>query len=116
MGILLNFSLLLNKTKNTFRWLCNIDDLFAHFFFYLKMICGSHDNPKGLVSGGRGFSVSGERPTFVARVQTGSAADQAGLLTGDRIIRVDGVDVSGCTSDALARIIRSLNLFRSLID
>lgn len=50
------------------------------------------------------FAVSGENGAFVVDVIPGSSAEQAGLLRGDVILRVDGSDVSA--PEDVARAVR----------
>jgi carboxyl-terminal processing protease len=52
--------------------------------------------------GGLGMSVEQEGDSvLVGRVFTGTPADRVGFQTGDRIVKVDGVDVTGLPLDAV---------------
>ena len=55
---------------------------------------------------GYGFTVSGNSPVKVCRVDPGSAAEAAGLKPDDCIVRIDGLNVSRSTADSVARIIK----------
>ena len=56
---------------------------------------------------GFGFTVAGTGPVVVGRVQSDSAASRAGLLQGDRVIRLNGQNVSSMPSETVAKMIRS---------
>ncbi|XP_066992612.2 rho guanine nucleotide exchange factor 12 isoform X3 [Anabrus simplex] len=54
---------------------------------------------------GYGMKVSGDNPVYVQSVKEGGAAEKAGLHHGDKIIKVNGVDVMQSThTDVVARI------------
>ena len=57
-----------------------------------------------LVSVGISFLWSGENFT-VSEVLEGSSAEAAGVLAGDRIIKIDGTSLSGLTSDEVALLL-----------
>ena len=46
---------------------------------------------------------------FVSDLQTGSCAEQAGLLRGDMILAVNGEDFVGVNYDTAARILKTLD-------
>jgi C-terminal processing protease CtpA/Prc len=48
-------------------------------------------------------------PCTISRITLGGPAYQAGLQPGDVIERVNGYNVLGAGTDAVARIIRSVN-------
>lgn len=55
---------------------------------------------------GFGFSLSDTTPVGVVHVEPGSSADHAGLRVNDRIIEVDGEDLSNASDKHVAAIIR----------
>jgi len=55
---------------------------------------------------GFGFTLSKEMPVFVNSVSPGSSADRAGILSGDRIIKVNGVSVVGHKHNEVVEMIR----------
>ena len=55
---------------------------------------------------GYGFTVTGSAPTWVCKVESGSAADMAGLSNLDNIVAIDGIDVSSASSKIVAKIIK----------
>lgn len=56
---------------------------------------------------GYGFTVSGQRPCLLSGILEGSPADQVGLKQGDRIMSVNGMDVSSASHENIVRIIGS---------
>ena len=44
-------------------------------------------------SGGFGFTLSGNCPVFIRSVDPGGAASKAGLRLGDRILKLNGLDI-----------------------
>ena len=52
---------------------------------------------------GFGFTITGELPCRLGGVVSGSAADCAGLQSGDRLIRINGEDVSALSHDEVVR-------------
>ena len=56
--------------------------------------------------GGFGFQVGGDRPAIIQKIQEDSISEQAGLLPGDNIIKIDEHDVSNLSSDTVARILK----------
>jgi hypothetical protein len=52
---------------------------------------------------GYGFTISGEKPCRLGAIVQGSSADRAGLQNGDRVISIDGHNVSGSTHDDVVR-------------
>ena len=44
-------------------------------------------------SGGFGFTLSGNCPVFIRSVDPGGVASKAGLCSGDRIIKLNGLDI-----------------------
>lgn len=62
---------------------------------------------------GFGFSISGQDPVVVCRVDSGSMAQIAGLGINDRILRIDGHNVARSNSEHVASLVRCVkNLFR----
>ena len=55
---------------------------------------------------GFGFTVKGSCPVAVGHVKPDSAAERAGLQTGDYIRRVNGLNVSRSSSKSVADIVR----------
>ncbi|XP_017794853.1 PREDICTED: rho guanine nucleotide exchange factor 11 isoform X2 [Habropoda laboriosa] len=56
---------------------------------------------------GYGMKVSGDNPVYVQSVKEGGAAEKAGLHAGDKIIRVNGVDVRQSTHTDVVQLIKS---------
>ena len=54
-----------------------------------------------------GFYIYGSRPTFIIYVEPTSIAEQAGIRVGDRIIELDGVDVSTRGSSVIKNMARA---------
>lgn len=57
-------------------------------------------------SAGFGFSLSDDTPVSVTAVDSNSAAERAGLKAGDRVIEVQGEDVSAADMRHVAAIIK----------
>lgn len=57
-------------------------------------------------SSGFGFSLSDDSPVGVTSIEADSSAERAGLRVGDRVIEVQGEDVSGADMMHVAAIIR----------
>ncbi|KAF4529857.1 hypothetical protein B566_EDAN017678 [Ephemera danica] len=57
-------------------------------------------------SSGYGMKVSGDNPVFVQSVKADGASERAGLRQGDRILRVNGVDVTHSTHVEVVELIR----------
>ena len=55
---------------------------------------------------GFGFSISDDTPVAVCHVDEESTADRSGLKVNDRIVEVDGEDLSNTVSSQVAAIIR----------
>lgn len=60
--------------------------------------------PRG--TNGFGFSISDDIPAAVCHVEEESDAERAGLRVHDRLIEVQGEDLSNATSNHVAAIIR----------
>uniref|UniRef100_A0A1B6C0U4 Rho guanine nucleotide exchange factor 12 n=1 Tax=Clastoptera arizonana TaxID=38151 RepID=A0A1B6C0U4_9HEMI len=56
---------------------------------------------------GYGMKVSGDNPVFVQSVKDGGAAEKAGLHSGDKIIKVNGVNVTHSTHTEVVELIKS---------
>ncbi|KAI0227526.1 hypothetical protein LSAT2_021994 [Lamellibrachia satsuma] len=56
--------------------------------------------------GGFAFSIAGNNPVRVSRVDMGSQADIAGLKSGDYIVRINGQNISRSTANSVAKIVR----------
>ena len=52
------------------------------------------------------FTICGAAPVTVKRIEVGSYAERIGLQSGDRIVRIDGIDVVRSNTDQVARIIK----------
>ena len=52
------------------------------------------------------FTICGAAPVAVRRIEGGSYAERVGLRSGDRIVRIDGIDVANSNADQVARIIK----------
>ncbi|XP_049818465.1 rho guanine nucleotide exchange factor 12 isoform X2 [Aethina tumida] len=55
---------------------------------------------------GYGMKVSGDNPVYVQSVKEGGAAEKAGLHAGDKIIKVNGVNVKSSTHTQVVQLIR----------
>lgn len=65
---------------------------------------------------GYGFSVrNGTCPVQVGRVNASGAARQAGLVSGDILVTVNGQDVLACAADTVARCIRYVSMTTGII-
>ncbi|KAJ8683003.1 hypothetical protein QAD02_018795 [Eretmocerus hayati] len=56
---------------------------------------------------GYGMKVSGDKPVYVQSVKPGGAAAKAGLHPGDKIIKVNGVNVTESTHSEVVELIRA---------
>ncbi|CAG9864678.1 unnamed protein product [Phyllotreta striolata] len=56
---------------------------------------------------GYGMKVSGDNPVYVQSVKEGGAAEKAGLHAGDKIIKVNGVNVMSSTHTKVVELIKS---------
>ncbi|XP_054285231.1 rho guanine nucleotide exchange factor 12 [Macrosteles quadrilineatus] len=56
---------------------------------------------------GYGMKVSGDNPVYVQSVKEGGAAERAGLHSGDKIIKVNGVNVTHSTHTEVVELIKS---------
>uniref|UniRef100_A0A665X7Z9 Regulator of G protein signaling 12a n=1 Tax=Echeneis naucrates TaxID=173247 RepID=A0A665X7Z9_ECHNA len=56
---------------------------------------------------GYGFTISGQRPCLLSGILEGSPADLVGLKQGDRIIAINGTDVSTALHEAVVQLIGS---------
>ncbi|XP_071449532.1 rho guanine nucleotide exchange factor 11 isoform X2 [Hetaerina americana] len=56
---------------------------------------------------GYGMKVSGDNPVYVQGVKEGGAAERAGLHSGDKIIKVNGVNVMQSTHTEVVELIKS---------
>ena len=61
-------------------------------------------------SSGFGFSLSDQTPVGICHVDSDSSAERAGLRVGDRIIEVQGEDLSNADMKHVAAIIRCVYL------
>jgi Rho guanine nucleotide exchange factor 12 len=59
---------------------------------------------------GYGMKVSGDNPVYVESVKHGGAAQKAGLIAGDMILKVNGVDVKFSTHTQVVQLIKGENL------
>ena len=57
-------------------------------------------------SSGFGFSLSDQTPVGICHVDSDSSAERAGLRVGDRIVEVQGEDLSNADMKHVAAIIR----------
>lgn len=57
-------------------------------------------------SNGYGMKVSGDNPVYVESVKHGGAAQKAGLVAGDMILKVNGVDVKFSTHTQVVQLIK----------
>jgi len=55
---------------------------------------------------GFGFSISGENPVTVCRVDDGSLAAVAGLAVNDILLAVNGQNVATAASETVAALVR----------
>ncbi|CAH0393751.1 unnamed protein product [Bemisia tabaci] len=55
---------------------------------------------------GYGMKVSGDNPVYVQSVKEGGAAERAGLHSGDKIIKVNGVNVTHSTHTEVVDLIK----------
>ncbi|KAM4612363.1 regulator of G-protein signaling 12 [Polymixia lowei] len=70
-------------------------------------------NPSGELRGvevvrgrtGYGFTISGQGPCLLSGILEGSPADQVGLKQGDRIMSINGTDMSSATHEAVVQLI-----------
>ncbi|XP_034243741.1 rho guanine nucleotide exchange factor 12-like, partial [Thrips palmi] len=58
---------------------------------------------------GYGMKVSGDNPVYVQSVKEGGAAERAGLHSGDKIMKVNGVNVAHSTHTEVVELIKSAN-------
>ncbi|KAE8746758.1 hypothetical protein FOCC_FOCC006506 [Frankliniella occidentalis] len=58
---------------------------------------------------GYGMKVSGDNPVYVQSVKEGGAAARAGLHSGDKIMKVNGVNVAHSTHTEVVELIRAAN-------
>uniref|UniRef100_A0A3B4VC90 PDZ domain-containing protein n=1 Tax=Seriola dumerili TaxID=41447 RepID=A0A3B4VC90_SERDU len=56
---------------------------------------------------GYGFTISGQRPCLLSGILEGSPADLVGLKQGDRIMAINGTDVSTALHEAVVQLIGS---------
>ncbi|VVC42474.1 Hypothetical protein CINCED_3A018960 [Cinara cedri] len=56
---------------------------------------------------GYGMKVSGDNPVFVQSVKQGGAAEKAGLHSGDKIVKVNGINVTVSTHSDVVELIKS---------
>lgn len=56
---------------------------------------------------GYGFTISGQRPCIMSGILKGSPADLVGLKQGDRIMAIDGTDVSAASHETVVQLIGS---------
>ena len=64
---------------------------------------------------GFGFSISGQSPVTVCRVDDGSLAALGGLRVGDVLLAVDGRNVVSAASETVAALVRSVFKRRHLL-
>lgn len=55
---------------------------------------------------GYGMKVSGDNPVFVQSVKLNGAAEKAGLHSGDKIIKVNGINVTHSTHTEVVELIK----------
>ncbi|KAK1135779.1 Rho guanine nucleotide exchange factor 12 [Melipona bicolor] len=58
---------------------------------------------------GYGMKVSGDNPVYVQSVKEGGAAARAGLHAGDKIIKVNGVNVMQSTHTDVVQLIKYID-------
>ena len=63
-----------------------------------------------------GIDISGADPQLIMAVGQGMPAAEAGIKTGDRILRVDGKDVKGLTIQQIVELIRGQAGFKVTIE
>ena len=56
-----------------------------------------------------GFKIVGNGPTFIASVKPGSEAEESGLVPGDRLMELDGYDISMLSADVLTILMKETN-------
>ncbi|XP_018551952.1 regulator of G-protein signaling 12 isoform X2 [Lates calcarifer] len=56
---------------------------------------------------GYGFTISGQRPCLLSGILEGSPADLVGLKQGDRIVAINGTDVSAASHETVVQLIGS---------
>jgi len=64
---------------------------------------------------GFGFSISGESPVIVCRVDDGSLAALSGLKVNDVLWAVDGHNVATAASETVAALVRYIFVFVSFV-
>lgn len=52
---------------------------------------------------------------YIEHLDAGLAADKAGLKIGDRILRIDNVDLKNCTRDDCLKLFQNAGLNLSLV-
>ena len=55
---------------------------------------------------GFGFTIKGSKPIRIGRVKKGGAAERSGLLAGDIVTGVDGLDSARMTAESVAVVVR----------
>lgn len=55
---------------------------------------------------GYGMKVSGDNPVFVQSVKQSGAAEKAGLHSGDKIVKVNGINVTHSTHTEVVELIK----------
>lgn len=63
---------------------------------------------------GYGMKVSGDNPVFVQSVKQSGAAEKAGLHSGDKIIRVNGVNVTHSTHTEVVELIKCKFIYNNI--
>lgn len=84
---------------------------FAALFYAIVTNDAIHEATQGPEVPGVGLAVSlkepaGEEPYFELRPISGGQADLTGVKDGDRLVSIDGVDVTGLTLDEVQALIR----------
>ena len=54
-----------------------------------------------------GFSIYGNGPSYVIWVDEGSISDTAGIKVGDKIVQIDGQDMSKQSADAIIDMVHT---------